>query len=227
MPRPTTPFQGIELTSRRVHGDRSERQPEAQIAAAQRLPPRSRQALQPPAACEDAGSPRLRLPALDQARTDRRIPRTASSRRLNRHHPMLRLLDLRDIADHKGLVAPGVEVPPLAAARIRSPGRPRRSGDTSTGFPRSGATESRDPKSHPAQQHRWPECQTKPLCAEWPRGSPRSRWRHARSRGACRFRRPHVSRAASANRDYPVPPCDSPTTQRTIRLQLDSTHHER
>ena len=28
-------------------------------------------------------------------------------------------------------------------------------------------------------------------------------------------------------RAYPVPPCDSPATHRTIRLQLDSTHHEK
>ena len=48
-----------------------------------------------------------------------RVPRTPlRPRHLDRHHSVLRALDPRDVADQKGLVAPGVQIPPLAAARI-------------------------------------------------------------------------------------------------------------
>ena len=48
-----------------------------------------------------------------------RVPRAPlRPRHLNRHHPVLRALDPRDVAGQKGLVAPGIQVPPLAAARI-------------------------------------------------------------------------------------------------------------
>ena len=62
-----------------------------------------------------------------------RVPRTPlRPRHLNRHHPVLRALDPRDVADQKGLVAPGVQVPPLAAAcvvaraRLAAVGTPQR-----------------------------------------------------------------------------------------------------
>ncbi len=48
-----------------------------------------------------------------------RVPRTPlRPRHLDRHHSVLRALDPRDVADQKGLVAPGVQIPPLAASRI-------------------------------------------------------------------------------------------------------------
>ena len=52
-----------------------------------------------------------------------RVPRTPlRPRHLNRDNPVLRALDPRDIADQRGLVAPSVQVPPLAGAGIISPG---------------------------------------------------------------------------------------------------------
>ena len=48
-----------------------------------------------------------------------RVPRTPlRPGHLDRHQPVLPALDPRDVADQKGLVAPGVQVPPLAAPRI-------------------------------------------------------------------------------------------------------------
>ena len=49
----------------------------------------------------------------------RRVPRTLlRPRHMDRDHPVLRALDPRDVADQKGLVAPGIHVPPLTAPRI-------------------------------------------------------------------------------------------------------------
>ena len=46
------------------------------------------------------------------------LPGSLPPRHPDGDHPVLRALDPRDVADQEGLVAPGVQVPPLAAARI-------------------------------------------------------------------------------------------------------------
>ena len=46
------------------------------------------------------------------------LPGSLRPRHPDGDHPVLRALDPRNVADQEGLVAPGVQVPPLAAARI-------------------------------------------------------------------------------------------------------------
>ena len=67
-----------------------------------------------------------RLEPPDHLRLElRRVPRAPlRPRHLDRHHPVFRALHPRDVADQKGLVAPGVQVPPLAPPSIVARARP-------------------------------------------------------------------------------------------------------
>ena len=87
----------------------------------------------------DAGFPFSH--AITSASEQGRVPRTPlRPRHLDRHHSVLRALDPRDVADQKGLVAPGVQIPPLAAARIVTRARLAAVRTPQRACPRSGAT---------------------------------------------------------------------------------------